>query len=144
MYQLEKLIADRLADALGTAWRVVADASTPGDRKTDKLLAVVKFAGAPAGDGSPRGSGVQLQPQFGIQLVARNSIGAEAPAFLDGAVNTAIACLHGLAPGEVAGRRWERLALLQVRVPNFGDDGLVGCQLIFETNGDYAGNPDSY
>lgn len=141
MYALESAIATRLQTALGAGWTVYANCTTPGDRRA-MPAAVVAMVGAPVGTSAS--SAVTLTPQFTVQLAVHR--GAGAPDAIDAAVAAVVADLHGVAPGLAGGRRWGRLELRSVTVPEFADGGLIGCQLNFvsSTGGDYAGNPEAF
>lgn len=140
MYALETLVAAELTAALGAGWAVLSNARDAGDRRAAPA-AVVSFLGASVGDGN--GAGVQVVPQLSVQLIVRRGASADLIDAIDAATQKTIAALHGWAPGAAGGRRWARLNLRQIDVPDFADDGLVGCRLVFSSAGTYAGNPNA-
>ena len=138
MYQLEQWAADTAAQALGSSWRTFADCTTPGQRDRAPICIVQLQPGSVQAQGI---SAVQIAPTIAVQLVARR--GMPVPALMDAAVEAIVAALHGAAPGKLAGRFWERLALQGITHPIFEDEGLVCAELLFQTSAKYMGSKDS-
>jgi len=134
---LEPAIVDRLRGELPSAWTVKGMFSDNGKRESD-LFASVMFvdANVPASDAP----GALVRPYWAITLMAKRS-DAEAAARLDGAFALVVEALQGWTPGQVAGRRWERLQLASVKPPPFPEAGLVGIELVFSTSARFDGQP---
>ena len=137
MLALEPAIVERLRASLAEAWTVKGMFSDAGKREPD-LFASVMFGDAdvPASEVP----GVLVRPLWLVTLVARRA-DAEAALQLDSAFALAIEALHGWAPGQVTGRRWERLQLVRVKPPPFLENGLVGIELAFSTSARFDGQP---
>jgi len=137
MLALEPAIVQRLRASLAEAWTVKGMFSDAGKREPD-LFASVMFGDAdvPASEVP----GVLVRPLWLVTLVGRRA-DAEAAPQLDSAFALAIEALHGWAPGQVAGRRWERLQLVRVKPSPFLENGLVGIELAFSTSARFDGQP---
>lgn len=141
MYALEAAIAQHVEQALqgqAASWRVFADASTPGRRDVPPMAIVALQPGGVTAQGL---GAVQIGPRVLVQLVARR--GPDAIALLDAALQAVCASLQGLAVGEQAGRKWERLQMQQFNTPLHEDEGLVCAELVFSTSARYMGNPQA-
>jgi hypothetical protein len=134
---LEPAIVTRLRGELPGAWSVKGIFSDSGKRDPD-LLASVLFidANVPASDAP----GALVRPFWAITLMAKRS-DPEALAQLDAAFALVVEALQGWTPGQVAGRRWERLQLASVKPPPYPDSGLVGVELAFSTSARFDGQP---
>lgn len=128
-------IKSRLAALPALAGFDVRDAYAPCDRS--KLPAVdVRMVGT--GPGNTRGQGVFLAPVWRITLIVK--VGPAAAAALDAAMAEAIEALYGWAPpGQLGGRAWERLTLVQTTEAEIFAEGAVGYQLDFITQALYRG-----
>jgi len=134
MFALEPVIADRVRDVLVAPWQVFGRSTDPGQRNRPPQ-AVVAFAATNVAD-SKTGAAL-VQAGWRISLTARK--GDEAAGLLDAAFVAIVAQLHNWSPGEVAGRRWERLSLIQVIAPEDGEEGLVNADLVFNTAARFDG-----
>lgn len=137
MLALEPAIVDRLRGELPGPWTVKGMFSDSGKRESD-LFASVMFADAnvPASEAP----GALVRPYWTVTLMAKRS-DPEAATHLDSAFARAIEALHGWAPGQVAGRRWECLQLVSVKPPPYPENGLVGIELAFSTSARFDGQP---
>jgi hypothetical protein len=137
MLALEPAIVTRLRGELPGTWAVKGIFSDTGKREPD-LLASVLFidANVPASDVP----GALVRPFWAVTLMAKRS-DADALAHLDTAFALVVEALQGWAPGQVAGRRWERLQLASVKPPPYPDNGLVGVELVFSTSARFDGQP---
>lgn len=137
MLALEPAIVQRLRASLAEAWTVKGMFSDAGKREPD-LLASVMFGDAdvPASEVP----GVLVRPLWLVTLVGRRADAESAPK-LDGAFALVIETLHGWAPGQITGRRWERLRLVRVKPPPFLENGLIGIELAFSTSARFDGQP---
>lgn len=115
-----------------TGWAV-----RTGTELTDRRVvpaADVRCTGAQVPD-SKTGA-VMVAPEWTVTLVVRRS--DEAANQLDAAFAAVIASLHNWAPGQHGGRGWEPLKLVRVTEPQFVDEGLAGCELLFTTGARYT------
>lgn len=137
MLALEPAIVTRLRGELPGTWSVKGIFSDSGKREPD-LLASVFFvdANVPASEAP----GALVRPFWAITLMAKRS-DPEAATQLDGAFAVVIEALHGWTPGQIAGRRWERLQLVSVKPPPYPENGLVGIELVFSTSARFDGQP---
>lgn len=136
MLALEPLIVERLELGLAAGWTVKGFTSDAG-RRDAWPFASVSFVDGNVAD-SKQGA-VAVQPAWRVTLIAKR--GDQAAALIDSAFAAVIGVLHNWAPaGEVGGRRWERLKLLQVMPPQYPDDGLAGIDLTFTTQARYDGH----
>ena len=138
MFTLELWAAGQMAQALGDGWHCFADSTTPGRRDSAPMCIVQLQPGHVAAQGV---GAVQVGPQIAVQLVARRTNATAA--LLGDAIATAIATLHGAAPGKQSGRFWERLALQSIAHPLIEDEGFVCAELMFSTSARYQGCADS-
>ncbi|MCY1548242.1 hypothetical protein D9M68_843380 [compost metagenome] len=83
--------------------------------------------------------GALVGPFWAITLMAKRS-DADALVHLDAAFAVVIEALQGWTPGQIAGRRWERLQLTSVKPP-LPENGLVGIELVFFTSARFDGQP---
>lgn len=102
-----------------------------GDRRVEGVGAVdIRNSGAQIAES--KAVGVKVEPLWTVTLVVRR--GSEAASQLDAAFWQVVEALHWCQVGTVAGRHWERLALVSIQQePEFLDVGLAGCQLVFST-----------
>ena len=137
MLALEPAIVARLRGELPGAWSVKG-VFTDSGKRDPALLASVLFvdANVPASEVP----GALVRPLWAITLIAKRS-DSEALAHLDSAFALVVEALQGWAPGQTAGRRWERFQLVRVKPPPFPDDGLVGVELVFSTSARFDGQP---
>lgn len=137
MLALEPAIVARLREELPGTWTVKGIFSDAGNRDAD-LLASVLFidANVPASEVP----GALVRPFWAITLMAKRS-DADALVHLDTAFAAVVKALQGWMPGQVAGRRWERLQLASVKPPPYPDSGLVGIELVFSTSARFDGQP---
>lgn len=137
MLALEPAIVERLRASLAEAWTVKGMFSDAGKREPD-LFASVMFGDAdvPASEVP----GVLVRPLWLVTLVGRRA-DAEVVPQLDSAFALVVEALHGWGPGQVTGRRWERLQLVRVKPPPFLENGLVGIELAFSTSARFDGQP---
>jgi hypothetical protein len=137
MLALEPAIVTRLRGELPGTWSVKGIFSDSGTRDPD-LLASVLFvdANVPASDVP----GALVRPFWAITLMAKRS-DSDALVQLDSAFALVVEALQGWAPGQIAGRRWERLQLASVKPPPYPDTGLVGIELVFSTSARFDGQP---
>lgn len=137
MLALEPAIVTRLRGELPGTWTVKGIFSDTGKREPD-LLASVLFidANVPASDVP----GALVRPFWAITLMAKRS-DPDALVQLDSAFARVVEALQGWAPGQIAGRRWERLQLASVKPPPYPDNGLVGIELVFSTSARFDGQP---
>jgi hypothetical protein len=137
MLALEPAIVTRLRGELPGTWTVKGIFSDTGKREPD-LLASVLFidANVPASDVP----GALVRPFWAITLMAKRS-DPDALVQLDSAFGRVVEALQGWAPGQIAGRRWERLQLASVKPPPYPDNGLVGIELVFSTSARFDGQP---
>lgn len=139
MIALEPHIAQQLRTALPAGWTVKG--ITEDGARNDYPFASVAIGNANPAD--PAKSAVSLAVLWIVTLVVRK--GPDASAALDAALTATLAGLHGWAPGEVAGRKWERLRVQQITTPELdAPEGLAGLALAFQTAAKYDGHPDSY
>ena len=83
--------------------------------------------------------GVLVSPEWTVTLVVRSSeIAADQ---LSAAFAAVIESLQNWAPGEVAGRRWDRLRLVRATPPDFVDEGMAGVEIAFSTSASFDGQP---
>lgn len=136
MLALEPVIVDRLRAVLAGAWTVMGLTSDKGSRDSFPL-ASLSFTDGRVPD-SKTGA-VSVQPIWRLTLVHRKN--DQAATVVDAAFAAAIEALHNWTPGQVSGRRWERLALVQFGAPQYPEDGLVGVELLFTTSARYDGQP---
>lgn len=136
MLALEPVIVEQLRSGLAAGWKVMGFASDAG-RRDGWPLASVSFVDGNVSDSKAGAAAVQAA--WRVTLIAKR--GDAAVALVDAAFAAAMAALHNWAPaGEVGGRRWERLRLLQVTPPQYPEDGLVGIDLTFTTQARYDGH----
>lgn len=116
-----------------TGWAV----RTGTDNADRRVLPVadVRCTGARVGD--RKTGALMLSPEWTVTLVLRRA--DDAGDLLDAAMTAVIESLHSWAPGQQGGRGWERLALMDISEPTFGDEGLAGYQLTFVTAASYMG-----
>lgn len=135
MLALEPVIVDQLRAGLPSGWKVMGFASDAG-RRDAWPLASVSFVDGNVADSKAGAAAVQAA--WRVTLIAKR--GEQAPAQVDAAFAAVMATLHNWAPpGEIGGRRWERMRLLQVTPPQYPEDGLVGLDLSFTTQARYDG-----
>ncbi|MNV38688.1 hypothetical protein D3C71_1302500 [compost metagenome] len=136
MLALEPAIVTRLRGELPGTWSVKGIFTDSGKRDAE-LLASVLFVDAkvPASDVP----GALVGPFWAITLMAKRS-DADALVHLDAAFAVVIEALQGWTPGQIAGRRWERLQLTSVKPP-LPENGLVGIELAFFTSARFDGQP---
>lgn len=136
MLALESVIVDQVRSVLASAWTVKGLMSDAGKRDAWPF-ASVSFVDGNLADSKIGAAAVQFA--WRLTLIAKR--GDETAQLVDTAFAAAIAALHNWAPaGEVAGRRWERLKLLQIMPPPYPEDGLVGVELTFTTQARYDGH----
>lgn len=135
MLALEPVIVARVRAALAV-WTVMGFTSDKGSRSA-RPLASVSFADCRVADS--KAGAVNVQPGYRVTLLTTK--GDEAAALVDAAFVAVVGALHNWKPGEVAGRRWERLSLLLVGAPQYPEDGLVGVDLLFTTGARFDGQP---
>lgn len=136
MLALEPVIVEQLRSCLAPAWTVKGYTSDAG-RRDAWPLASVSFVDGNVADS--KAGAAAVQPAWRVTLVAKR--GDEAAALIDAAFAATMAGLHNWTPaGEVGGRRWERLRLLQVMPPQYPEDGLAGIDLTFTTQARYEGH----
>ena len=116
-----------------TGWAV----RTGTDAADRRVLPVadVRCTGARVAD--RKTGAVLVSPEWTVTLVLRRA--DDAADQLDAAMTAVIEAVHGWAPGKHSGRGWERLALLDISEPVFGDEGLAGYELTFGTAATYMG-----
>lgn len=116
-----------------TGWAV----RTGTDAADRRVLPVadVRCTGARVAD--RKTGAVLIAPEWTITLALRRA--DDAADQLDAAMDAVIESVHGWAPGKHGGRGWERLALMDISEPAFGDEGLAGYQLTFGTAATYMG-----
>ncbi len=137
MLGLESVIVERLRQVLTAEWTVKGVFSDVGRRDPDQFASVLFIdANVPASDVP----GALVRPFWAITLMAKRS-DPDALVQLDTAFARVVEALQGWAPGQVAGRRWERLQLASVKPPPYPDNGLVGIELVFSTSARFDGQP---
>ena len=137
MLALEPAIVARLRGELPETWTVKGMFSDSGKRDAELFASVLFVDGnVPASDAP----GALVRPYWAITLMAKRS-DADAPVNLDSAFSRVIAALQGWTPGQIAGRRWERLQLASVKPPPYPEAGLVGIELVFSTSARFDGQP---
>lgn len=100
-----------------------------GDRR---MVPAVDIRNGGAQVAESKAVGVRIEPLWTVTLVVRR--GADAAAELDAAFWQVVESLHWCPLGLVDGRKWQQLALVSIaREPEFVDEGLAGCQLVFST-----------
>ncbi|WP_445289670.1 hypothetical protein [Variovorax atrisoli] len=135
MLALEPVIVEQLRSGLAVGWKVMGLASDAG-RRDGWPLASVSFVDGNVADSKT--SAAAVQAAWRVTLIAKR--GDQAVALVDAAFAAVMASLHNWAPpGEIGGRRWERLRLLQVTPAQYPEDGLVGVDLTFTTQARYDG-----
>ena len=135
MLALEPVIVEQLRSGLAAGWKVMGFTSDAG-RRDGWPLASVSFVDGNVADSKAGAAAVQAA--WRVTLIAKR--GDQAAALVDAAFAAVMASLHNWAPpGEIGGRRWERLRLLQVTPPQYPEDGLVGLDLTFTTQARYDG-----
>lgn len=135
MLALEPVIVAQLRSYLPAVWKVMGFTSDAG-RRDAWPLASVSFVDGNVADS--KAGAAAVQPAWRVTLVTKR--GDEAALLVDAAFAAVMAGLHNWAPpGEIGGRRWERLRLLQVAPPQYPEDGLVGVDLTFTTQARYDG-----
>jgi hypothetical protein len=135
MLALEPVIVEQLRSSLAAGWKVMGFASDSG-RRDGWPLASVSFVDGNVADSKAGAAAVQAA--WRVTLIAKR--GDQAAVLLDAAFADVMASLHNWAlPGEIGGRRWERMRLLQVTPPQYPEDGLVGLDLTFTTQARYDG-----
>ncbi|MDH6168116.1 hypothetical protein M2282_003267 [Variovorax boronicumulans] len=137
MLALEPAIVTRLRGELPGTWTVKGVFTDSGKRDPVLLVSVLFVdANVPASDVP----GALVRPFWAITLMAKRG-DPEALVHLDSAFALVVEALQGWTPGQVAGRRWERLQLVSVKPPPYPDDGFVGIELIFSTSARFDGQP---
>lgn len=135
MLALEPVIVSRLREGLPSGWTVMGISSDDGRRDAWPLASVSFIDGGVA---DSKAGAAAVQAAWRVQLVAKRS--ADAAVLVDVAFAACMSTLHGWAPqGQVSGRLWERLKLLQVRAPQYPEDNLVGLEITFTTQARYDG-----
>ena len=138
MFLLEPLIAGRVRTALAgldVAWTVMGKTCDDGQRAAPQLASIAFLSGHVA---DSKAGGVSLETGWRITLSKRR--GDDAAAVLDAAFAAVIGALHDWPPGEISGRRWERLRLAQVVAPQHAEDALDGLHLVFVTSARFNGH----
>ncbi len=137
MLALEPAIVVRLRGELPGTWTVKGMFTDSGKRDSE-LFASVAFvdSNVPASDAP----GALVRPYWAVTLMAKRS-DPEVASHIDTAFALVIAALQGWTPGQVAGRRWERLQLVSVKPPPYPENGLVGIELVFSTSARFDGQP---
>ena len=134
MYSVGNLIKARLEALTPLAgWSVRL--GTDDGARTAVPMVDVRLAGLSALPS--RNTAVSVQPGWQITLGVRRS--ATAAEQLDAVFAAVIASLHNWAPGQSAGRGWERLQLSGAVDAVFADEGLCGVTLTFTTSALYEG-----
>jgi len=137
MLALEPAIVERLRSEFPETWNVKGMFSDTGEREPDLLGSVLFIdANVPVSEAP----GALVRPFWAVTFMARCG-DPGALVLLDDAFARAVEALHGWAPGQVAGRRWERLQLVRVKPPPYPENGLVGIELVFSTSARFDGQP---
>lgn len=134
MLSLEAVIATRLRGGLAPGWTVMGLSTDLGRRDAWPLVSVA-FDDGDVPDSKAGAAAVRCA--WRVTLVAKR--GADVAALVDAAFADCMALLHNWAPGQVAGRLWERMRLVQIQPPQYPEDGLVGFDLTFSTQARYDG-----
>jgi hypothetical protein len=132
MLALEPVIKARLAGLSAlTAWAVRGMTDAVDRRVVPAVDLSIRGVAVPD---SKQGA-VMVAPSWSVTLIVqRSDVAAEQ---LDTAMAQVIDALQGWAPGEAGGRKWERLTLDALGVPDFVPEGQAAIELSFSTGSAY-------